>query len=294
MHCLSPRRIHNPAFETDKTKPKFLDVPCGKCEACKQNYVDSWVIRLTEAANDYKNTNNYFLTLTYNETNLPISLESGDITPRVSDVQLWWHRFQRYYQYRGYKKERGVKYFLVSEHGDLHNRPHYHALVFNCPTKDLTEFLHIVEKTWKLGFCYVGRITPKRIRYVVKYINKDVKQPDDFKTQSKGLGLGYVKRFYDYHKSSPVNHRYYTFNGRIKMSLPRYYQDKLFDVKDKLSILQSNVNRIEANNLLLSQMSPEEYERKFKYDESCVNSWLERYYKRLNDYKKRKDEKSNT
>lgn len=59
-----------------------------------------------------------------------------------------------------------------------------------------------------------------------------VQQP--FAVMSKGLGLSYVKRMKDYHKATLASE--YTVLGGQKISLPRYFKDKIFTDAEKITI----------------------------------------------------------
>lgn len=109
----------------------YVSVPCGKCSECLQKYQNSWSIRL-QAESKYW-TYCYFLTLTYNQDTVPMSVEktSGEVSLTVhkKDVQDWLKRFRTAY-FRKYGENIDMKYFITSEYGPRTQRPHYHCLFF--------------------------------------------------------------------------------------------------------------------------------------------------------------------
>ena len=129
-------------------------LPCGRCISCRVNRTQEWGIRLRHELGYYPGS--LFLTLTYNQDNLPDSL-----VPK--DLQLWLKRFRK--ELDGRK----IKYYAVGEYGERYNRPHYHAIVFNCDKGDA----EIIRDTWRQGFVHIGTVTDDSINYVCGYIQKN-------------------------------------------------------------------------------------------------------------------------
>lgn len=110
-----------------------------------------WIYRNDMESREHKY--NYFLTLTFNDANLPPDEEST---------------FDIFYKFR--KQLNSVigtfKYFVSLERGDLNGRIHLHALFYlDRPlSKDL------IRHYWHYGFIKRSSVTLKRIRYCVSYM----------------------------------------------------------------------------------------------------------------------------
>lgn len=182
--CLFPRHIiveHNGQFES-------LDVGCGRCSECLAKRRATWRSRLMLEASE-PNQDVYFVTLTYNNDNLPFvklrkhptfdeqirgeSFEPYDVkAPRPSkkDVQNFFKRLRRHFDYRGYNIK--IRYFVVSEYGPNTKRPHYHAIMFVSGPGRMAFCSSAVRKTWGKGFVLVekARHNMKTANYVSSYI----------------------------------------------------------------------------------------------------------------------------
>jgi hypothetical protein len=137
-----------------------------------------------------------------------------------------------------------LKYYACGEYGSTNKRPHYHAIIFNCPDPEL------FFEAWKkdgvyFGEVHVGNVTGNSVAYVMKYIDKSHNEAglypgwrpfvgrDDrqkeFALMSKGLGSSYItKRVVDYHNAD-LNRVYLTVDGGFKIAMPRYYKERIFD-----------------------------------------------------------------
>lgn len=157
-------------------------LPCGKCEACRRNYAETWAIRCTLEAmcHDY----NYFVTLTYDDAHLPF----GD----KRDIDLFLDRLEG----KGHKNK--VKYFICKEFGEMTGRLHYHAILFMDDPLVLKDACKLngnmyyhseeIEKAWIYGLHNVATFECNCARYVAKYATKDGKA-----WMSRNLGKQYVK-----------------------------------------------------------------------------------------------------
>ena len=93
---------------------KEMIVPCGKCFTCRSKYRLSWQLRLQHELLSY-NYNAMFLTLTYDDDNLPTNE-----TLVKKDVQDFIKRLRKFYN------DVKIRYFAVGEYGSEKHRPHYH------------------------------------------------------------------------------------------------------------------------------------------------------------------------
>lgn len=156
MVCMQPWTDHN----------GNMLYPCGNCLACKKQRTGEWAIRLTHEAMYWPSP--LFLTLTYNEENLP---SSGSLVPK--DLILFLKRVNAKLKY----KQRGFKYFSTGEYGDEYLRPHYHVIAFGLEMDDFVpvEGLRVKKYSlpqWTNGFIDVKPFTFARARYVAKYVQK--------------------------------------------------------------------------------------------------------------------------
>lgn len=138
--CRSPIRIRNPNYKIDSLSKiqkrhsgninfqlknitdRYIDIPCGKCPDCvhlRQQYIVQRTI-CESFDNDL-----YFLTLTYNNENLPhINVNGYNIAfADISHVQKMLKRVRQKYKLPSFR------YICVSEFGKSTNRPHFHLLL---------------------------------------------------------------------------------------------------------------------------------------------------------------------
>lgn len=186
---------------------------CGRCLYCRIQRRREWTIRLLHEA--YYHKDNMFITLTYAED--PVTLVKKDL----QDF------FKRYRRYLDVNFDKNIKYYAVGEYGEKHDRPHYHAIIFN-DFRSSSE----LESLWTHGMVDVGFVTQDSIRYVAGYVEKkltgaladqtygDRIQP--YSVMSKGLGYQF---FVDNIKDILDDKAVY-FRGR-RQSIPRYYLKRL-------------------------------------------------------------------
>lgn len=197
-------------------------VPCGRCAACKGNRRQEWAFRLEQQLKTSDSA--VFVTLTYSDENLTYGYEGLPILVK-SDIQLFFKRFRKK---MGKQK---IVYYLVGEYGDNTKRPHYHALLFGAGYK--SDKLHIkLLETWQQGHVHLGDVTPKSIRYTLKYMLKnqifDDKELNGFSLMSKGIGKDYIKKAKKYHRGDVYERAIITKEGGYKQRMPRYYREKIF------------------------------------------------------------------
>lgn len=246
---------------TNPKTGKRISVPCGHCINCLQDLQNDWSLRLTKELLSAPERPAVFITLTYNDENLPteeFNEETGEIYkyPSVSpkDVNNFIkclktkiNRLKKKGNYKGYKG--ALKYFIASEYGPGTHRPHYHGILFGLSKKDYD----LINESWNRGFIYLGEANAKTIRYTSKYCLKptEFSNPNresgyfnyekyldekglrrkEFRRMSTKLGANYIE--------SPVNIRYHLKNpfkkqtwtvklGSFNYKMPRYYKIKLY------------------------------------------------------------------
>ena len=162
-------------------------VPCGHCIGCRLDYSRQWAERCIHEASSHEF--NYFLSLTYDEDNIPIG-SKGIPTLIKDEISAFMKRLRKYLG-------PDIRYFGCGEYGDLSKRPHYHIILFNCKLDDLQErhpikvdgkvkwiyqyddsgekllFSPTVYKAWQgRGTAQIGQVTFESCAYVSRYIVK--------------------------------------------------------------------------------------------------------------------------
>ena len=89
--CYAPLRIkNNRKFYRPLVDQLYMTVPCGKCRECVSNARHDWFVRLYYEWKRFKflGGSTFFITLTYNDDELPMYLVSHDEDVLVHD---WWN-----------------------------------------------------------------------------------------------------------------------------------------------------------------------------------------------------------
>ena len=270
MPCYSPLDAWRPRHPNERGKypPTFkkseaqldqpLKIPCGRCVGCRLEYSRQWAVRCVHEAQLHEN--NSFITLTYNNENLP-----EDRSIHKEELQTFFKRLRKDLQVP-------IRYFACGEYGGQRNRPHYHALIFGYDFPDKT--LHTVHngnalytssqlgQAWPKGYNYIGDVTFESAAYVARYVMKKWK-PDkrdeetevdmknavvdrdtgeiyplepEFCMMSRGRGrtepdprfrYGIGSAWWDLYKGD-TEKGFITING-VKQALPKYYDSKMED-----------------------------------------------------------------
>lgn len=214
-------------FNQKSLKYGYEQIACGKCWACQLNYSAEWATRIMLEAKKYDH--NYFITLTYDDENVPIleRLEyeetykmheeiieqktvqlENDGTWQYSlypdHIKTFLNSLRKYLERKGHK---GVKYFYCGEYGETTHRPHYHLILLNCPL-DINQFYdtHIddnykahwksreIERFWKKGMMDLAECEWSCIAYVARYCTKKLDMSGDKRVYlNKGLLPEYVR-----------------------------------------------------------------------------------------------------
>ena len=181
----------------------------------------------------YSYPNSYFVTLTFNDE----SLEAFKDEPNKA-VRLFLDRFRK-----SVNDNKQIRHWFVAEYGTLHGRIHYHGILFNIPLDKFgkDELKEKLETAWKYGFVDVSKVRGDGApRYISKYVTKscsDYKKTPRIIT-SFGIGKGYLNsENLNFHKDKSGMLRPYILKSGYKIPLPRYYADKIFTAKDKISML---------------------------------------------------------
>lgn len=240
-------------------------LPCGKCIECLNTYSTEFAVRCMLEAKEHKN--NCFVTLTYDDDNLPPELSKRDL-------QLFTKKLRFHLEKLGVN----IRVFQCGEYGDKKGRPHYHMMIFGwCP--DDLEFLRVTEKgeiiyksafissIWGKGFISVGEISFRSAKYSSKYMQKiafdgfPLAKP--FILSSRRPGIGGLPSTLDYIKSKCLDTDKIYLNGRF-YRIPNYYLKVLENDEE----YAEKVARIRENRQRLVIPRPisvlSEKQRKFK------------------------------
>lgn len=130
-----------------------VSLPCGRCIGCRLERSKVWAIRCMHEAAIFDN--NCFVTLTYDNDNLP---DDGSLIK--SDWQLFMKRLRKrlvpknpysfnndFDKWDAWQLKYGIRFFMCGEYGQDQDyalegisklgRPHYHAILFNYNPMDL-------------------------------------------------------------------------------------------------------------------------------------------------------------
>lgn len=150
-----------------------LMLPCGQCLGCKLERSRQWAIRCMNEASMYEQ--NCFITLTFNEDNLP---DGNSLT--YEPFQLFMKRLRKRFS------NKKIRFYMCGEYGENNERPHYHACLFNHNFDDRKFYKDtasgsrlytsdVLDEVWqKKGWATVGDVTFESAAYVARYIMKKV------------------------------------------------------------------------------------------------------------------------
>lgn len=175
--CYRPLKIDNNTlhFSLDNSA-RYMYCNCGKCLTCRAIRQRDWYIRAYGEWRQCVDANGLFTyyTLTFDDEHVPSSFGHLHFSRRI--VQLFIKRCAKQLSKNGAT----LRYMIVSEFGDLFQRPHHHAL-FGLYNSNMTplQFRRFLEKNWQQGFVVPGDKlgvvdSPSALNYVTKYVTKDV------------------------------------------------------------------------------------------------------------------------
>lgn len=229
MRCLTPFTVKNPKFAVRPWEQSHIEVPCGKCPACRRRRASGWMFRLLQE--ERVSVSSYFVTLTYHTDFVPIS-DNGWLTLCPSHLQDFWKRLRYYCRNK-------IRYYACGEYGELNQRPHYHAIVFNCDEKAFCD-------SWTFGNVDIGTVTEASLSYVTGYMDKpDVvdssNEYDDrvksFSRMSRFLGATYMSDAILAYYKADLSRLYCRLSGGVRVPMPRYYRERIF-TEEELKVIR--------------------------------------------------------
>lgn len=213
---------------SDEARLASTPFPCGQCMHCRINKSREWKHRIM--LESLSHVENCFVTLTYNDENLP---EDGSVNP--AEVTKFLKRLRKVI----YPMK--VRYFIVGEYGETSWRPHYHACLFGVSDQSC------IDEAWGKGFSSVGELTPASSAYTCGYILKGMTSKKDERIQERnlhpefmrvskmdpgGLGIEALKEIAEnlkrqkFGKDQAIRTLRY---GKQELPLGRYLTNKLID-----------------------------------------------------------------
>lgn len=221
MQCTSPMQLgYNEKLN------KWLEVPCGKCIACKIRKSREWALRVVHELGYWEKS--CFVTLTYANEHL---VENASTSK--TEFRLFLKRLRKKLS----QQKRSMKIYGCSEYGDQTFRPHYHLILFGVGMDEK----NLIEEAWTsknpdtgithtLGMVHVGSVTFDSARYVAQYIDKKytgnladttyTQKGREPPTQFASQGIG--KQFCIDNAQTLREDRQTTLQG-VPVGLPRYY-----------------------------------------------------------------------
>ena len=122
MACFKPLKgYRSPSgkitFDRKNSTGQLAEAPCGQCLGCRLDYAQEWAIRCMHEAE--MQDNNSFITLTYDDQNLP---RHGSLD------KTHFQKFMK--RMREHLSPLKIRFYHCGEYGEKYTRPHYHSLIF--------------------------------------------------------------------------------------------------------------------------------------------------------------------
>lgn len=169
----------------------FYQIPCGYCLNCRKDKQQYYIDR---AEYEYKKRlTASFVTFTYDDIyNIDLCAvrnplggfeydvsKTGDKTPRftlvykhvTNFIDSIRHYIKEHTELHGVLCQPDFSYIYVGEYGDVWKRNHFHVLFFGL---DFAFCKKLIFERWKYGYIDVLPLLDGGIRYVVKYMDKQV------------------------------------------------------------------------------------------------------------------------
>jgi hypothetical protein len=291
MACYRPLRAYAPASGRNADgkldisfKPRYgyseILLPCGQCIGCRLERSRQWAMRCVHEAQMYEH--NCFVTLTYDDEHLP---KDGSLNKR--DITLFLKRLRKRYG-------AGIRFYQCGEYGELLQRPHHHAILFNFdfPDKQLWSVRDGVrlyrseslEQLWPYGYSTIGDVTFESAAYVARYCTKKItgkvagehyegKMPE-YATMSRRPGIG--RAWLEKYKDDVYNYDYVVLRNGLKLRPPRYY-DEIYDNIERERMVAIKEKRAEVAKRLNDENSWERLQTKEEFQERRWKEIARRY-----------------
>lgn len=248
----------------------YVLVPCRRCIGCTVDKSREWATRMMLELKYHEKA--CFITLTYNDENLPISSYQDNqgnwhesYSLAKSDFQKFMKRLRRHYERRDGTK---IRFFACGEYGGKTRRPHYHAILFGIDFSEDRFVLNktqdgyvqyrspTLEKLWTEGYSMICQVNWNTCAYVSRYCTKKKYGRQNIYYQTFGLipefnlmsrkpGIG-AKYFEEHGEEVYINQEIFLQNnkGGLKVRPPAYY-DRLYDIEHHEEMEKIKENRKE-------------------------------------------------
>ena len=249
-----------------------IQLSCGQCTGCRSEYSRQWAMRIVLEQSLW--LNNIFITLTYDNDNIPehntlIKKDFQDFMKR-----LRWNKQS--------SNENPVRFFHCGEYSEKFGRPHYHAILFNTNFSDRKQLQghkglttsETLNDLWGKGHSSIGDVTFQSAAYVAGYVQKKIngKQKDshyaiidpetgqyfgqrqqEYSTMSRNPGIAgnWLAQYKDDVYPSDNIH----ING-IEMQPPKSF-DRLYEIDHKDEMLTIKDKRMEEAEKYAHLRTPE-------------------------------------
>lgn len=219
---------------------KLVTFSCGRCFECVRKRKLQWIVRLHSqmSVSDVA----FFSLISYNPENYP----DPDL-PEKSEIQKLIKRLRKrlnttfHFFAKDLSKPIVLKYFIVSEYGELRSRLHYHAIFFlqNVDPHEVhyVFFKTLLEENWNRGFCSAFELEHKTIAYTCKYLQKDY----NMMLYSKGLGKDAYLKTHIFDRLEDDEIYTYSINGKLH-PVPKSWQEEL-DTPERRSVALANIKQ---------------------------------------------------
>lgn len=269
---------------------EIISIPCGHCLSCRDDQARSWATRATCESLLYDDRKNWFLTLTYDDANLP---RSNFPTLCRDDITAFNKRLRAHFA--DVYGEQGIRFFGCGEYGGKTYRPHYHEIIYNCDIRDLDyvgsnfrgdEYYTSkkIEDLWDKGFITLAHFSYDTAAYVARYVEKkrfgpasnwyeehEVLPEFTISPRRPGLGRDYIEQHFQSVYTacdnllegdvSDIRDKLILPGGRIATP-PRYFDNVYKNVSQQNSInmaLIKDVRAVQGQVALLSMLSRSNY-----------------------------------
>lgn len=216
-----------------------VQVPCGQCIGCRLEYARVWALRCWHESLLY--SNNCFITLTFDDDHL-----AKDGSLHKSDFVKFMKRLRMLKDDKGNLRFPNVRYFHCGEYGDQNNRPHHHAILFNCAFDDLRPIgiskhgdvyyrSDTLSNLWNNnGFCTIGDVTFQSCSYVARYVMKKLTGDaanvysergviPPYLTMSRRPGIG--RLWFEQNRKQVEDHLGVRTQSGVMSPVPRFYRN---------------------------------------------------------------------
>lgn len=254
MKCVHPVTAWKPLPGSSDMRIKFSEVKdsheiqlrCGQCIHCRLLRREWWTIRCFLESKMHPV--NSFLTLTYNDANLP---EHGSLD---------YKHFQLFMKKLRHRVIHPIRFFMCGEYGGQFGRPHYHALLFGYNFADRVQDNSVYSKEpvykskllnelWGRGDCKIGDVSYASARYCAAYtvekITGDLADKHYMRVSPAtgevvwvepefahmslrpGIGAKWLEKYWrDLYKTG---HNAVIVNGQ-KKAIPKYFDERMDDI----------------------------------------------------------------